>query len=317
MRISDFHPKQLARRTKQRLLVEIDSDLSFPVLQVRGSEPGQTLVVSANVHGDEYEGVRAIFETFEELQPEHMTGDLLAVPVLNVPAFWSGTRTSPLDGANLARVFPGDPGGTPSQRLAWHFGRSILAHASFYLDLHSGGVKFSMPSMAGYSSTDARARAGAEVFGASVIWGHPTLEPGRTVSLAHELGIPWIYTEARGAGRIHPEDLAMMKRGVRNLLRHLRILSGPFETVPIEWRLFGDGNTDCGVSATQAGFLMPDVQILDRAAAGQRLGRLANVMGEVLEEYHAPVSGIVGLVREFPVVQKDDVLFLMAEEEHS
>ena len=75
------------------------------MLVVRGRLPGPTLVVSANVHGDEYEGVRAIFETFNSLDPGAMSGDLLAVPVVNVPAFWAGTRTSPLDDANLARIF--------------------------------------------------------------------------------------------------------------------------------------------------------------------------------------------------------------------
>ena len=81
-----------------------------------------------------------------------MSGDLLAVPVLNVPAFWSGTRTSPLDDANLARVFPGNPDGTPSQQIAWHFAHSVIARADFYLDLHSAGIHYRMPGMAGYPS---------------------------------------------------------------------------------------------------------------------------------------------------------------------
>ncbi len=317
MTAAGFDPEHFGRGAKYRNLVKVDAEVCFPVLLVRGAEPGPTLVVSANVHGDEYEGVRAIFETFEQLAPEEMRGDFLAVPVVNVPAFWSGRRNSPLDGANLARVFPGNPRGTPSERLAWHFGRAIIGRASFYLDLHSGGVKLLMPSMAGYASTDARARAAAEIFGASVLWGHPSVAPGRTVSFASSLGIPWIYTEARGAGRIHPEDLDMMKRGIRNLLRHLHILDEPFETVAVRARLFGDGNTDLGLSATQDGFLMTTVRILDRVADGQRLGRLVDVTGEVLEEYRAPVGGVVGMIREFPVVQAGDVLFLLAEEEQS
>src|SRR5262249_21942207 len=116
------------------------------------------------------------------------------------------------------------------------------------------GVQFRMPSMAGYPSHDARSRAAAELFGAPVIWGHPKVAPGRTVSLATELGIPWLYTEARGAGRIHPQDLEMMKRGIRNLLRHLQILDGELETAPLRMRLFGDGNTEVGLSAGRAGF---------------------------------------------------------------
>src|SRR5690349_8271497 len=81
--------------------------VELPVLLVRGRSPGKLLVVVAGVHGDEYEGVRAIIDTCAGLDPNEMSGDLLAVPVANPPAFWNSTRTSPLDNRNLAREFPG------------------------------------------------------------------------------------------------------------------------------------------------------------------------------------------------------------------
>jgi predicted deacylase len=274
------------------------------------------LVVSAGVHGDEYEGVRAILETFDTLDPESMSGNLLAVPVVNAPAFWSGTRTSPLDGANLARVFPGDDRGAPSERIAWHFAHTVLARADLYLDLHSGGVKYRMPSMVGYPAADPRARAAAEVFGADTIWGHPSpVDPGRTVSFAGDHGILWLYTEARGAGRIHPDDLRMMREGIRNLLGHMGIVGEKPRVAPPSLRLFGNGNTDSGLTASRAGFLLKDVEILQPVGTGDRLGRLVNLLGEMLEEYRAASAGVIGMVREFPVVQPGDVLFLLAERE--
>ena len=48
-------------------------------------------------------------------------------------------------------------------------------------------------------------------------------------------------------------------------------------------------------------------------AKGQRLGRLVDLTGVTQEEYRAPRDGILGLVREFPVVRAGDILFLMAE----
>jgi predicted deacylase len=311
----DFHPDHHPRGEKHRLHVTVDETVALPVLLARGSAPGRTLVVSANVHGDEYEGVRAIFEVFEELDPAQMSGDLLAVPVVNPPAFWSGTRASPVDGENLARVFPGSADGTISHRIAHVFSNAIIAHASLYVDLHSGGVRYRMPSMVGYASTDERGRAAALVFGAPVIWGHPRLDPGRTISSAASRDIPWLYTEARGAGRIHPEDLGMMKNGIRNLLRHLGILPGAPTPGRIGHRLFGDGNTDHGMSATQPGFLMTQVRILDDVKAGHCLGTLVDLQGQPLEKYYAPVDGVVGLIREFPVVAAGDPLFLIAQRE--
>jgi predicted deacylase len=61
-------------------------EIEIPVLIARGAKPGKTLVVSAGVHGDEFEGVRAIFDTFRHIDTAAMSGNLIAVPVANPPA---------------------------------------------------------------------------------------------------------------------------------------------------------------------------------------------------------------------------------------
>jgi len=315
MNLGEFDLAALPRGGKHKLSLDISDQISLPLLIVRGRREGRVLTVSAGVHGDEHEGMRAIFESFDELDPDLMSGDFLAVPVANPPGFWSGTSISPVDGENLARIFPGNPVGTLSHRIAYHLGRAIISQADLYLDLHSGGTKYRMPSMVGYCLTDPRGKAAAEAFGSPVIWGHPSVSPGRTVSFAHERGIPWLYTEARGAGRIHPDDLRMMTTGIRNLLRHLAILPGRPDSAPAVRRLCGAGDTDKGIITTQAGFLLNQVGILDTVSPGQLLSRLVGLHGEPLQEFRAPGHGVVGMIREFPVVQAGDPLFLFAEEE--
>ncbi|BDC49367.1 hypothetical protein F183_A16830 [Bryobacterales bacterium F-183] len=293
------------------------ASLELPVLTITGirESSGPTLVVSAGVHGDEYEGPRAIYELFRELDPGLMRGTLLCVPVLNPPAHRACSRVNPVDGLNLARVFPGDPDGSSSQRIAWAFDQEILPRASFYLDLHSGGVRYGMPSMVGYDTTDLRALRAAESFGAPVIWGHPIIEPGRTISSAKARNIPFLYTEAWGAGRIALADLAMMKRGIVNLMRHLGILEGePDLPAQPPRRLSGVGNTDGGIAASKPGFLMLDVHLLQKVRAGQRLGYLVDEWGATIEEYAAPIDATIGLTREMPIVEAGDTLFLLAEE---
>jgi predicted deacylase len=291
------------------------SPFDIAAIAVRGAADGPTLLVSAGVHGDEYEGVRAIFETVEALDAGALRGTLLTVPVLNYPAHRAVTRHHPADGANLARQFPGRADGTASERLAHAFTAEFLPRADFYLDLHSGGIRFAMPSMVGYEAADPRGRAAAAAFGAPVIWGHPVIEPGRTISAARALGIPFLYTEARGAGRIHPDDLLMMRRGITNLLRHLGMLDGAPEIPAPPQRLLGIGNTDEGVYATASGFFMPSVALLDPVRAGQPIGRIVDELGEVLATPVAPADGIVGLLRELPPVDEGDVLLLVATPE--
>ena len=299
----------------ERGWLRVTDDVSMPLLTARGAGAGPVLAITAGVHGDEYEGVRAIFETFDGLDTGALGGTVLAVPVVNPPAHWACQRVSPVDQANLARLFPGRPDGTLSERIAFALTRDVIGRADFYLDLHSGGVRYGMPSMAGYAAFDERGRAAAEVFGAPVIWGHPAIEPGRTVSEAFARGIPFLYTEAWGAGRIAPDDLQMMRRGIVNLFRHLRMLPGEPEIPAPPRRLFGAGNTDDGVAAGADGFLILDVALLERVLAGQRLGRLIGLQGETLETYIAPRNGTVGLTHEMPIVRNGDTLFLLADEE--
>jgi predicted deacylase len=267
--------------------------------------------VTAGIHGDEYEGVRTIFDVVEQLDPVSMSGDLLCVPVANPPAFWAMSRCSPLDGANLARVFPGKSDGAITEAIAHAIDCEILARADFFLDLHSAGVRFLMPTMVGYDSADVRAEAAASIFGTPVIWAHDVIAAGRSVSAASARGVPWLYTEARGAGRIHPADLAIYRRGIFNLLRHLAILSGEPETPPPEHFLYGDGNVDASITTERSGFLVPEVELLDHVTKGQRLGTLLDLWGSPQEHFISPRDGVVALIHVCPAVSSNDPLFLI------
>jgi N-alpha-acetyl-L-2,4-diaminobutyrate deacetylase len=288
-----------------------DNRVDLPVIVVRGQRPGRTLVVTAGIHGDEYEGVHAIFDVIRQLDPQSMSGDLICVPVANPPAFWAVSRCSPLDGANLARVFPGKAGGSITEAIAHAIDGEILRHADFFLDLHSAGVRFLMPTMVGYDAGDSRAEAAAHIFGAPVIWAHDVIAAGRSVSAASARGIPWLYTEARGAGRIHPDDLAIYRNGIINLLRHLRILPGEPEVQQPIHRLYGDGNVDASITTRRSGFLIPEVNLLQRVNVGQRLGVLFDLWGNSIESFTSPRDGVVALIHVCPVVKGNDPLFLI------
>jgi uncharacterized protein len=309
-----FDPAQFEQGRKYSIDLSLDpwvKGVSLPVLLVRGRRAGPTLVVTAGVHGDEYEGVRAILETYRFLSPDDIAGDFLAVTVANPPAFWNGTRLNPLDNANLARAFPGSLDGGPTSAIAYVLANSIIRHADFFLDLHSAGARFLMPTMVGYDAADARSRAAAEAFGAAVIWGHPEVAPGRTISFAKHSGIPWLYTEARGAGRIHPDDLLMFMTGVQNLMRHLHMVPGEPALANVKTHLIGGGDIDESLVANKRGFLIPEVELLERVRVGERLGRTVDLHSETIESFFATRDGVVALIRSLPVVVPGDGTFLI------
>lgn len=310
-----FSPSNYARGEKHALLLDIGVAECgpIPVLLTHGAKPGKTLVVTAGIHGDEYEGVRAILDLHAELDPATLVGSVLAVPVANPPAFWHGTRVSPVDGANLARTFPGVRQGTVSEVIAYWIGEAIIARGDFFIDLHSAGIMLTMPTMVGYHAADDRARAAALAFGAPVVWAHPTLGPGRSLTAAAARNIPWLYTEARGAGRIDIGDLAIYVRGLRNLLRHLGMRSGKIDAPAPKYFLFGDGDLDASLSATHDGFFVPSVELLSVVRAGQTVGRSVDLLGNTIEVFSAPCAGAVAMLRACPVVKSGDAVCLIAE----
>jgi predicted deacylase len=313
---ADFHPGQFAAGAKHTCTLDVETNagtISLPVLLARGAAPGKTLAAAGGIHGDEYEGPRAIYETFAELDPAEMSGSFLAVPVANPPAFWSVSRCNPIDGENLARAFPGRPGGNPTHAFAYALDQRLIAYADFFIDLHSAGVRYLMPTMAGYHSRDERSRRAAMIFGAPVVWGHDVIAPGRTLSACLDRGIPFLYTEARGAGRIHPDDLRVFRRGLRNLLKHLGVLPGSPEPGSEPVHLTGDGNTDEGEQAASDGFFLANVELLEAVQGGQEIGRLLDLRGRDQETVRASRSGVIGMLRTTPAVKAGDILVVIAQ----
>ena len=91
--------------------------LPIPVAVIRNG-PGPQVLLTAGNHGDEYEGQVVLTRLIQEVQPEQIRGGLIIIPALNQPAVLAAARVSPLDAGNLNRVFPGDPGGGPTWKIA-------------------------------------------------------------------------------------------------------------------------------------------------------------------------------------------------------
>lgn len=291
--------------------------LGLQVLVVRGATPGPTLLVLAGVHGDEYEGVLAIQDAFDRVQPGRMSGTLLALPVTNLPAYEGRSRTTPSDGKNLARVFPGRPDGTVTERIAYWVGESLLKQADFLLDLHSSGTAMTSPTLVGYyaapGTAGREAAAAARAFGAPVVWIHPSIAPGRTLSMAADLGIPALYTEANGGMRVLSADLRIYTNGIFNVMGHLGMLGRKAPPLP-RYFLGGDGNTDGMPTFRRAGIFRTAVRVLQRVRKGDLIGRVLGLDGQLLEEVRAPQDGRVAFLRAIPPVVPGELAVLVADD---
>jgi uncharacterized protein len=293
------------------------TEVGFPVVVVNGTAPGKTLVVLAGVHGDEFEGIQAAHEIVEAVDPAHLSGRLIVVPVVHVAAYQSCQRLSPVDSLNLARTFPGAKEGTPTERIAYYVSEKVIANADFLIDLHSGGTDYLMPTMVGYDASESdcgrTSFAAAQQLGMPVIWGHRQLGPGRTLCEAARRDIPWLYTESAGGARVISAALDHYKRALWSLLQFLEIVPGTSTPISVEHHLLGDGDLDHSMFAETAGFFAARVDLLDQVEQHQLIGLIRDMFGKTLVEVRAPSAGVVAMLRANPVVSQGDAVCLLAQ----
>ena len=115
---------------------------------------GPTVIIEGGNHGDEYEGPITICELIRDLDPAEVQGRLILMPANNAPAVIAGQRTSPVDGLNLNRTFPGDPRGTITQQISAFLVQEIFPRGDAFLDLHSGGSSLDIVPSAVIEPTD-------------------------------------------------------------------------------------------------------------------------------------------------------------------
>ncbi len=80
-------------------------------INFQGTGSGPHLLITAGVHGDEYEGIEAIRQLIRTIDSSKLLGRLTLIPVVNEPAYLRRSRTAD-DDKDLARTCPGSPGGT-------------------------------------------------------------------------------------------------------------------------------------------------------------------------------------------------------------
>lgn len=290
-------------------------DRAMPIMVVRGHREGPTFLALAGVHGNEIEGIAALQELFAELVPESLTGTWVAVGCSNVDAYLAADRGGSADGQDMARVFPGRPDGTLTERVAHCLTEDFIRRASFLCDLHSAGRTYRMAPMTGYAlatgDLTAVQREAARAFGLPLVWGTAPNE-GRSLSAALALGIPAIYAETTGTGGCRREDVAAYVEGVRRVMIHLGMLEGTVQA-PSGQRLIEDptpasGNLQEHNVTPVSGRFRAAVNVNDCVQPGTLLGDVVDLFGEVCFECRSETRGAVLMIRHVPRVEAGDAL---------
>ena len=91
----------------------------IPVTVINGASRGKVLALVAGVHGYEYPPILALYRLKKLIDPASLSGTLILVHIANLPGFKKRIiYYNPYDWKNLNRVFPGNPQGSISERIA-------------------------------------------------------------------------------------------------------------------------------------------------------------------------------------------------------
>lgn len=273
--------------------------LNIPFYAISGMKDGPTLLVDGGCHGDEPEGMLAIAKLMHLIDPKKLKGNLIGVPILNVPGFEMRQRGAIywLPQVDMNRMWPGDPKGSVTAQIAHKYFTEIVPKANYVLSAHGGGRYEWLTWRCIYGDTPEGIELAKAMGGKWNVLQMPRTTGGsRRGTMTGEcevLGIPHVTIECGGGGCSHPDILGMVVdsyiEAYQNVMKHYMMLEGE-PTLPKEWYYVKRND----VRASKAGLLMP-VKGLKFAIPVEKdtaLYEILNPYGKVVELLKAPERGI-------------------------
>lgn len=294
-----------------------NTQIGIPIVIVNGEGDGPVVLMDGGTHGDETEGILAVQRMAQEIEPNTLSGVIIAVPVVNLLAAEAMDRAIPkgllgdAKPTDLNRVFPGDARGTTSQRLAHLYATEVIPSANYMVSCHGGGASFMVsPKILYVDNGDEvgnESRKLAEWFGWEVLCSDIGGYEGTSAGVAWARGIPTIVPEHGGAYRMpsmHRRSIQVIVDGLRNVLYKLNMLEG--EAVGTSNFRRSDANEH--IHAGRDGFVRysDDIDTGVTVEEGQQVGVLLDVYGQEQEVLVSDWAGIITLLRAYPLVHVGD-----------
>jgi hypothetical protein len=284
--------------------------LEIPVMVVHGAEDGPRLCLTGAVHGDEYNGPAAIARLCRMTDPAGLKGVVIGLPIVNPLAFYTVTRMVTLDYEhfNLNRIWPGDPRGFQSQRLAHAVFQECVAGSQYVVDFHEGGRDLLARYLIVGGSAEVRGKTFTQVMRMARAFGHgiPLYDRltkpeevmlGRASTLteaAAQIGVPSLVTELGGGAMIHDEYVEIGVQGTLNVMKDLGMVAGALVGHDLEQPVV---TSSVWARPDRGGFLTFHEPIGRKVRAGTRLFTLLDPFGEAREEFTAPFDSVILDVR--------------------
>lgn len=300
-------------------------ELALPLHVVHGTRPGPVLGLIALIHGVEYLPIRMIANALAEIDPQKLSGTIIAIPVANPLALANRTRNTPerdSDIANLNRVFPGGAGekeyGTQrlptdmgmTERIAHTIVTQFLPHVSVLLDFHhTQEPRCNRVAMYRDSGTEVSRGSYklARGLGTGIVQKLPaSIHPGNLAGTAESMGIVSCLVEIGGGYLGRPVEDTVVEIGTQ-AIRNTLGLQGMMSYEPVLPVRQLHVTNRVTVRPSRPGYFVSNVEaerLFSSSTAechvekGELLGVVLDPYTlEVTEELLAPVSGYPVVIR--------------------
>ncbi|AKH19783.1 succinylglutamate desuccinylase/aspartoacylase family protein [Sedimenticola thiotaurini] len=282
--------------------------MTMPVHVIRGRRAGPRLFVCAAIHGDEINGVEIIRRLLSLPLLKKLRGDLIAVPIVNVPGFLQRSRYLP-DRRDLNRSFPGSEKGSLAGRVAHLFLNEIVAQCSHGIDLHTAAIDRANLPQVRANLDDPIAAAMAEAFRTPVTL-NANLRDGSVRQAGATLGIPMIVYECGEALRFDEHSIRIGLRGIVRVMRHLGMLPAARATRSKQASVVT--HTSAWVRASQSGILRAVAPLGASVEKNSILGYISDPFGESETQVISPWRGIVIGRTTLPLAYQGEALYHIA-----
>lgn len=303
------------------------AQIAIPFVALKGKKDGPCLWINGQVHGVEINGMIAALDLIRELEPNALSGSIVVTGTGNPLAFDSRRKTAPQDENDLDQAFPGRPQGFIAERLADALFREVRTCASVLINMHTNSPAFEGRPYSVYKQHPSGGVRESVLLRLMAPF-HPavsclmSIEPGRGELLGNipgaldyqllALGIPAFMIELGGGSRAEAHYIRQGIAGMKGVAAQMGIIesangdAGPETLRKVTRRahlLFNEGGLFRAYRAPG-----------DEVKAGELLGEVMNLHGEIVERMTLPYDAIIIAIRSEPVVHTGDRFIFIAQE---
>ena len=296
----------------------------IPFALINGRNKGPTVYLQAAVDGDELNPIGVIRKVVSSIDPDQLSGKIIAVIIANFFGFHSNESWNPIDKLSMNRVWPGRPDGSSSERIVHQLWNEMVLQANYGIDIHQTGISPSVGSVYVRVAKDEpnhdTAFEMARFYGSghilvekeSKIYASDGFNPKAAETKlswqATVRGIPTITPELCGSFGWTQDTITRGVQGVENVMKYLKVIHGD-PAIPKKQYVVKHLRN---VLANSGGFLEFRHGLGEIVQRGETIAEISDPFGKMLEKINAKETCLLWRFSEYPMVSSGQYALTLA-----